>query len=334
MAKRKQAKGGRRGQNPAASGNPAKRDQAPLGPSCSVCKEPLAAGEKFCRSCGARVVEKKAESRPTAAVSATEAQSQDADDRSTSDENGPGGDSPAASSESKKTESANGPTVVPPDSSLPWRKFAFAGAIAAVILIVGAVVVLNSTGSSSTSANEKDPYSELDNPTTQANGAGDKPAVDNGKLPDVTRREMQASIKKVIRRHHQLIADGDYAGAFALYSNRKQSRPLYDTPSCRSYTCWQPAMYPLNSGMAKPVRPTVSVARTFKRSGVAEIRVSIPMPNCPTGAWEGITWAKYERGRWTYDAGWKTDEGQRAEYASTDGGNRQDPRLLGVGCDT
>ena len=334
MAKRKQAKGGRRGQNPAASGNPAKRDQAALGPSCSVCKEPLAAGEKFCRSCGARVVEKKAAVHPAVADSATAAKSHDAEERTTSDDDAADLDVPRTDSEDEKIETAKGPTAASPDSSLQWRKFAFAGAIAAVILIVGAVVVLNSTGSSSTSANEKDPYSELDNPTTQADGTADKPAVDNGKLPDVTRREMQASIKKVIRRHHQLIADGDYAGAFALYSNRKQSRPLYDTPSCRSYTCWQPAMYPLNSGMAKPVRPTVSVARTFKRSGVAEIRVSIPMPNCPTGAWEGITWAKYERGRWTYDAGWKTDEGQRAEYASTDGGNRQDPRLLGVGCDT
>jgi hypothetical protein len=334
MAKRKQAKGARRGQNPAASGNPAKRDQAPLGPSCSVCQEPLSAGEKFCRSCGAKVDEKKAAGQPATAASATKAQSRDADDRSTSDANGPGGDSPAAGSESKKTESGNGPNVVPPDNALPWRKFAFAGAIAAVILIVGAVVVLNSTGSSSTSATEEDVYSELDNPTTQTDAAADKPAVDNGKLPDATRREMQASIKKLIRRHHQLIADGDYAGAFALYSNRKKSRPLYDTPSCRSYTCWQSVMYPLNSGMVKPVRPTVSVARTFKRSGVAEIRVSIPMPSCPTGAWEGITWAKYEGGRWTYDAGWKTDEGQRAEYASTNGGNTQDPRLLGVGCDS
>jgi len=334
MAKRKQAKGGRRGQNPAASGNPAKRDQAALGPSCSVCKEPLAAGEKFCRSCGAKVVEQKAAGQTAAADSASKSKSLNAEDPGTSGGNDPAVDARPAGSESEKIETAKGPTAAPPDSSLQWRKLAFAGAIAAVILVVGAVVVLSSTGSSSTSPNEGDIYTTLDSPTTEANSAPDKPAVDNGKLPDATREEMQASIKKVIKRHHQLIADGDYAGAFELYSNRKQNRPLYDDPGCQSYTCWQSAMYPLNSGMVKPVRPSVSIVRTFRRSGVAEIRVSIPMPSCPSGAWEGITWAKYEGERWTYDPGWKTDEVQRAKYASTNGGNTQNPRLLGIGCDT
>jgi hypothetical protein len=145
---------------------------------------------------------------------------------------------------------------------------------------------------------------------------------------------MRVAIAGLSRRHHQLIADGDFAGAYALYSRRKQNQPLIENPSCGDYKCWESAMYPLRSGLSNPVRASVRVLRVFKSSGVAEFRVVLPRPDCPTGAWEGVTWAKYENGRWTYDPGWKTDEVQRAKYASTNDGNTQDPRLLGVGCDT
>ena len=181
-----------------------------------------------------------------------------------------------------------------------------------------------------------------DTPSSTANPAttrttqttNPKPVADTGRLPDQTRRQMRVAIASLMKRHHQLIADGDYAGAYALYSSRKRNQPLIETPSCQSYTCWAPVMYPLQSGLSNPVRASVRVVRVFKGAGVAEVRVVLPRPNCPTGAWEGITWAKYENGRWTYDPGWKTDEVQRAQYKSTNGGNTQDSRLLGIGCDT
>ncbi len=114
---------------------------------------------------------------------------------------------------------------------------------------------------------------------------------------------MTRSIRKVIRKHHQYVADGNYAAAYATMSERKQRSPIYDNPSCQDADCWGPTMGRLTRGLTQPVRPAVSIVRLFKRDGAAEIRVSVPMPTCPTGAWHGITWARYERGHWTYDPG-------------------------------
>jgi len=201
-----------------------------------------------------------------------------------------------------------------------------------LLLAVAATVIVLSSGNQSDGSDGtmKDPYAGLSETETDPS-TPPKKAPNNGKLPSNSRSSMQRQVKSVIREHHQLIANGDLAGAFALMSRRKRARPLYDNPECTNSTCWAPAMDPLRSGLANPVRPSVRITRLYKRSGVAEIKVKLPRPNCPTGYWEGITWAKYEGGRWTYDPGWKTDETQRAQYDGP--GDTQDARLLGVGCE-
>ncbi len=329
MAKRRRGRGPKKGPAATKQGSSANAPEAARGPSCSACGAPLATGEKFCRRCGAAVALKK---KPVSDESPAKETADKPTEAVPSASVVAATEKPETKSEAK-TEPNPGKSPAASSDSRPWRKFAFAGAIVVVVLVAAAVIVLNSTGSSGSAANEADIYDQLDDPVTTTTSTAATSNVDNGKLPNQSRAAMQKSIKKVIRRHHQLIADGNYAAAYSLYSRRKQNHPLYEEPGCQSYSCWAPAMTPLQSGLTNPVTASVRVVRTFKRSGVAEIHAVLPMPSCPTGAWEGITWAKYEGGRWTYDPGWKTDEWERRQYKSTNNGNTQNPQLLGIGCD-
>ncbi|GEM_PF-1612270 len=314
MAKRKSA---RRKQNRAGRAPvPKQTPSSPVeGPSCSACGGPVVAGERFCRTCGAPVSAKAEETKPQSPSATAKT---------------PGPDGKSA--KPPEADAAAAPSAV--TAAISWRPSRpalYAGA-ALLLLAVAATVIVLSSGNQSDGSDGtmKDPYAGLSETETDPS-TPPKKAPNNGKLPSNSRSSMQRQVKSVIREHHQLIANGDLAGAFALMSRRKRARPLYDNPECTNSTCWAPAMDPLRSGLANPVRPSVRITRLYKRSGVAEIKVKLPRPNCPTGYWEGITWAKYEGGRWTYDPGWKTDETQRAQYDGP--GDTQDARLLGVGCE-
>ena len=321
-------------------------------PGCAACGASLVAGERFCRSCGAPVAASSKGDKPeppkpasgskepvdTEEVSAAEGQEEAGEqEESGSGESAGGGASPGAAdaATTNVAAAAKAPTSGG-NAGVPWTRVAAVGGVVLALGVVAAVAIgLGGRGGGSSGGSD-DPYKDL---TEIENASADDKqdekeaaAKDNGKLPNQTRKEMTRSVREVIRKHHQYVADGNYQAAFDMMSRRKQGRPLYDNPSCQDASCWGATMGPLTSGLTQPVRPSVRIVRTFKGDGVAEIKVRLPMPSCPNGAWEGITWARYERNNWTYDPGWKTNEPQRNRYDGP--GDSQDPRLLGVTCET
>ncbi len=308
---------------PIASGAPAQdltsnrpTDQTP---ACAACGAPETGGDRFCRSCGEQLSPGSRTGAPTGSSTVRVADPDTT--REPADENLGAATAEAATAEVHARKDSSG------------RAGIITLIIGCLLLAVIAVAVFTltrrsenptSTGGSIGPGQTAPPSTQ---PTSETESRS-KPS--NGQLPDQTRSEMTSSIREVIRKHHQYVADGNYVAAYAMMSERKQRRPLYDTPSCQDANCWGDEMGRLTSDLTQPVRPSVRIVRLFKGAGVAEIRVSVPMPSCPTGAWEGITWARFESGRWTYDPGWKTDESQRGKYDEP--GDDQDRRLLGVRC--
>jgi hypothetical protein len=136
--------------------------KAGLGPVCSACGDPLSIGERFCRSCGATVsglgaMANQDDGRETV----------DADDsgRGVGDESGGGSTDGALTGGSPLKPVSKGSSPAPSNQGAgaqkkdrPWRKFAFGGAIAAVALLTGLVIVLSAgNGSSDPAAGDPSP---------------------------------------------------------------------------------------------------------------------------------------------------------------------------------
>ncbi len=297
---------------------------------CEGCHAELAEGQRFCRQCGASTAlpasavtaAATAEAAPEAEGCPSCGEPTTADDRFCRS-------CGASCAPASKGASAQPAQQQRSDSVTFGRSgiiVLLAGCAVLAGIAAGVFVLTGDSGGAKTTSTSATDTVTADPPTTPT----DPP--DNGALPNQSGAEMTRSIREVIRKHHQYIVDGNYQAAFATMSRRKQRRPSYETPSCQDAGCWGTTMSPLTSGLTQPVRPSVRIVRLFKNDGVAEIKVRISMPSCPTGAWEGITWARYERNHWTYDPGWKTNESQRSEYDRP--GDTLDSRLFGVSCES
>jgi hypothetical protein len=121
--------------------------KAGVGPVCSACGDPLSIGERFCRSCGATVsasepVTQQDDGRSTAEADASERASGSAKGASTDP-------APLKPLAKKASPVASKQGSGAPQGVSSWRQFAFAGAIAAVAVVAGLMIVLSAGNGSS-----------------------------------------------------------------------------------------------------------------------------------------------------------------------------------------
>jgi hypothetical protein len=152
MAKRQSA---RRNKNtkPGQANTGSVPPKAGLGPVCSACGDPLSIGERFCRSCGATVPDsgamaKQDDGQEPAGVGAPERGGGDASDGGSTNDALTA--APLLKPISKQASPATSKTgAAAPQDGPPWRKLAFGGAIVAVALLTGLVIVLSAGNGSS-----------------------------------------------------------------------------------------------------------------------------------------------------------------------------------------
>ncbi len=123
-------------------------------------------------------------------------------------------------------------------------------------------------------------------------------------LPDVSRSQMRAEIKDMLRTWHQNIVDGDAQAAWDMLTGRKQ------TQNMRKYGFdeWAKGQASL-APYLDPSGLRVSIQDLDADTGVARVKVG-GMTWHKSGAscreWSGITWVRYEDGMWRYDPGYST----------------------------
>jgi hypothetical protein len=142
-------------------------------------------------------------------------------------------------------------------------------------------------------------------------------------FPVVPREQMGEEIATLLRDYHEDVVEEDFQGAWALLSARKRQQDLDEY----GYGKWAAAQASLTPYL-QPDRLEASVV-ALEGGGVARVDVSGMRWNkagAPCSEWSGLTWAKYERGEWTYDPGYSTTAGRRATWQPRGG------QLLGADC--
>jgi hypothetical protein len=223
---------------------------------------------------------------------------------------------------------------------------------AALILVVGAAAAAyflvfagDDADDGGTEVAAEEPATDSDEPTTSSTTTtttSDEPAtttpdsssgpfakqVADG-YPAESESAMEADIEDVIRRHHLALVAGRYRDAWELLSSRK--RIQYENEG-DGYEEWQENQ----EGLAADIDPSGLKVRLvdLEGDGVARIEVG-NMPYSGSGAycaeWDGLTWAKYEAGEWTYDPGASTTSAREREWGEKQAPDKY-PALLGADC--
>lgn len=176
---------------------------------CSACSAPTSAGERFCRSCGARQEEHAADSAPSSGVVAH-------------DEVAP----PSTPSVAEIPTPARPASREGAGARTPRNRLQVAGVTtAALALAGGAAFFALRAGDDRTSS---EPAREPQAPSAEqearrgfgANSEADSPPDNAG---EKTAPEAEESAEAALRKHWQLIDDGDYDAAFELFHPDYQS---------------------------------------------------------------------------------------------------------------
>jgi hypothetical protein len=131
-------------------------------------------------------------------------------------------------------------------------------------------------------------------------------------LPDVSRAEMQADIESLLLTWHEHIVAGDYRAAWDLLTPRKRAQKLRE----EGYAKWSEGQASLGRYL-DPSGLRASIEEVDEESGVVTVTIrgmdwSAPGSSC--SEWSGITWVKYEGGRWLYEPGYSMTAARRAEW--------------------
>jgi hypothetical protein len=150
-----------------------------------------------------------------------------------------------------------------------------------------------------------------------------QPTVDSRGVPFVSRPRMSRQIRQVLLGYHRALIEGEFRHAWRLLTRRKQVQSLRE----QGYAKWREAQATLSPYLEPGGISTRIVA--FEGDGVARVDVrgmAWYQPGSTCSEWSGLTWVRYERGRWRYDPGYSTTRARERDWKS-----RFD-RLLGAAC--
>jgi hypothetical protein len=229
------------------------------------------------------------------------------------------------------------PMVLSPEPPPPSRRQALAGrrwnptlAIALNVLAVamaGVAVAIAVSSSANSGArvltrrviadgvSAETSATSADESSGQATGEGEAASsTHEGALPDVSTAQMESEVEQVLRSWHEAVVQGDYHTAWELLSQRKQVQEEDEG----GYAAWAKNQSTLRPYL-NPAGLRVSIQRTEPISGVAQVDVTgmtWDKPGAPCSQWSGITWVKYENGKWRYDPGYSTTPQREREWKS------------------
>jgi hypothetical protein len=127
-----------------------------------------------------------------------------------------------------------------------------------------------------------------------------------------TQAQSAQEIANVLYQHHEDIVNGDFRGAWALLSTRKQQQDL----NKYGYSGWVQAQATL-APYLNPSDLQVQILSMDPKTGVATVDVTgmtWSKPGARCSEWSGITWMLYEDGEWRYDPGYSTTAERTREW--------------------
>ncbi|HVY78900.1 MAG TPA: zinc ribbon domain-containing protein [Solirubrobacterales bacterium] len=300
---------------------------APTRRPCPHCGRPLAERAKFCRGCGA----------PVTVEDASEAATRVQPEPPPAAPPPPPVDPPpAAAPPPSPPPPAAAPPPTPPPLAGPPQRGRAAVVIGAVVLLVGAGVAAaialgggsdspaaaTVTSSVSEAAAEPEPEPDYASEAT----AEEEPEAEElnvAGVPAVSRSQLNEEIETLLRTYHEDVVEEDFRGAWGLLSARKHQQDLREY----GYRTWARAQATLTPYLIPySLRTTI---RSLEGEGVARVEVrgmAWMQPGAPCDEWSGLTWVKYEGGRWTYDPGYSTTAARRRAWQS------RPAQLLGGTC--
>jgi hypothetical protein len=149
------------------------------------------------------------------------------------------------------------------------------------------------------------------------------PGGSNGLLPNESPAHMTEEIRQLMLTWHQDIKAGDTAAAWDLYTHRRQQLQLAkETESQWAGEQQSFARYLDPSGVQ------VRILSRDSNDGVATIMVTgmTYSGSSSCSDWSGVTWVRYEGGRWRYDPGYETTPSRNQSW------KRRTSQTLGAQC--
>src|SRR5205085_211584 len=131
-------------------------------------------------------------------------------------------------------------------------------------------------------------------------------------LPNESPAQMTEEIRQLMLTWHQDIKAGDTEAAWRLYTHRRQQLQLAKETKSQ----WAREQ----QSVARNLDPSGVQVRILSRDpndGVATIAVSGMTYSNPASScnyWSGVTWVRYEGGRWLYDPGYGTTAARSANW--------------------
>lgn len=128
-------------------------------------------------------------------------------------------------------------------------------------------------------------------------------ALDSRGFPRETRTAMKRDIRQILLGYHEAVLDGRFDVAWRLLTKRKQQQALRED----GFAKWREAQASLTPYL-DPSGLRVRIDK-LENGGVARVDVTGMNwydPDAACSEWAGLTWVRYERGRWRYDPGYST----------------------------
>jgi hypothetical protein len=142
-------------------------------------------------------------------------------------------------------------------------------------------------------------------------------------FPAESRAQMASEIQGALLAYHEEILSGNPREAWGLLSARKRAQAQRE----EGFGAWAKNQATLSPYLT-PAGLTVRIEE-LEGEGVARVLLSgmgWSAPGSPCTEWSGLTWVKYEGGRWTYDPGYSTTADRERAWKP-----RYD-ELLGANC--
>ncbi len=267
---------------------------------CAKCGQSLAVAAVFCRHCGTRYTQPAPPSPPPTPTPA------------------PTSPAPAVS------------PVTAPGPKQGTRPGWLALAVVAGLVAVGAgaaaaIVVLGHDDSTTAKTDGHSHMSSVPTvPDAVAEGSGQaNTSAGRPGFPTESRDQMARDIQALLLTYHQDVVTGQTQEAWGVLSARKRQQNLREY----GYPKWAKAQ----ASLAPYLDPSGLTVRidALEAEGVARVLAtgmgwSAPGASCTE--WSGLTWVKYEQGKWTYDPGYSTTADRRRVWQPRSG------ELLGADC--
>lgn len=205
-------------------------------------------------------------------------------------------------------------TIRIPDKSL------IGTAIVVLLIAIGGAFLLAQVFSTQDAADPARPVAPAPEPRDDSDGGGPLQTPNRDTLASLTPSQIKQGAQEIIRRWHVLASQGDTAGIWANLSPRKRRQKATDPEASVSEFLSQQADF--GQQLSTPGSARVRVVDVDRQTGGVEIYVSNLgyTGACVLGTqgdkWVGITWVKYQNGRWYYEPGYSTTQERRDTWES------------------